>query len=201
MDMQVNKLYKKIGIGIVSLCGVGFLVMAGWNQFEDYQKAPMRHAIEESNREKEQAHIADRARMRDQGVVKAQQEINAFNEVTGTIYNVMGVKEQSYFKIRMEGATPVSVCFSAYPSDENKRLFAPLVTTYIEVKFDGDKTKVFDAERGSGGTDLCVTSVKRFIFNMKAAKRMQVALPFLDGSTHVREIYEYNLGQINKVDL
>lgn len=196
-----EKKKSKWGIGVVGCCGIGLLIIGGLNQYKEYKEAPLRQAIAESQAEKEAAYQENLTKQRNAGFVRVKQYVNAFGETTGASYDVMGVTPDSFFRVATEGKDIRAVCFSAFTDNENKKLFSPLVTTVVDVKFDNGETKSFSASRGSGGTDLCIESTKRFMYNVKYASSMQVALPFLDGSTRVYDVYTFNLKQLNGITL
>jgi len=174
---------------------IGFFVYKGleYNQLTPEIQAQKAEA-EVSNRMIERQ-VALR---RETGFVEVRKYANAFDEVTGVDYTIIGKNVGSNMLIeKNEKGETTTACFRVITKDERKTLFAPYNTVTVYAKFDGGETKSFSATRGSNEDYLCITSLRRFMFNLESAQSMAIALPFLEYSEHVTEVHEFNLKTYN----
>lgn len=193
----MEKSTKKI---IIISVIVGILGYAGWQQAKEYKQAPFKQELLESQRERQKDQEEQLQHRRDIGFVETVKYANAFNEVVGIDYNIIGRTQGSTLRISQEGEQVKSVCFSVFTGDESINLFAPLITIQVYAKFDGGETKTFNATRGRNSSkELCIDSANRFMYNLRSSKDLQVALPFLEYSNKTTKIYEFNLKTFNGI--
>lgn len=190
-----NKLMACVLVGVV----VAGLFALGYPQYKEYQLADFNHQVSESAKESQLEFQKQMDLRRKTGFVETVKYTNAFNEVVSVDYNIIGITEGSTIQVSQKESGVDSVCFSVLTNSDTKKLFAPLVSVPVYVKFDGGETKTFNATRGSSTFYLCIGNKTRFLNNMKAASKVEVALPFLEYSNHITEIYEFNLKTFNGV--
>lgn len=179
---------------------IGLLAYGGWQQAKEYKQAPFKQQVLESQREAAQALERQLEQRRNVGFVETVKYANAFNEVVGVDYNIIGRTKGSTLRISQESDHVKSVCFSVFTGDDSVKLFAPLITIQVYAKFDGGETKSFSASRGRGSpSDLCIDSTSRFMYNLRNSNEIQVALPFLEYSNKITKIYEFNLKTFNGI--
>jgi len=178
---------------------VGTLAYAGVQQAKEYKQAPFKQQVLETQREADAAAEQEKIAKRESGFVGINVYKNAFDEAIGKDYRIHGIKENSFITVYEEENGIDAVCFQVFTNDKYYELYHPSFKSVdVYIKFDGGETKTFASREGRGGS-LCVAGVSRFMDNLRKSSSVAVALPFLDYSNHVTEIYEFNLKTFNGI--
>lgn len=174
---------------------IGFMVYKGLENNQLTPEISAKNAAEQVRQRGIEEQVALR---RETGFVEVRKYANAFDEVTGMDYTIIGKNVGSNMLIEKdEKGTVKRLCFRAITQNDKKVLFTPYNSVTVYAKFDGGETKSFSATRGMGGDYLCITSLNRFMYNLKSAQSLAIALPFIEYSEHVTEVHEFNLKTYN----
>lgn len=179
-----------LGAVVIAALGYGYHVEA-----EKEKMIPYQQALAASNKERADLEVA----RRQAGYVEVSSMTNAFGEVTASTYKVLSVQEGGTMYIERAGDDVRSICFNAVTKDDRKEMFAPIVSTEVDVKFDNGTTKNFRASRDVSSGMLCLDTVRRFLYNMEGTDNIKISIPFLEYSEKVRDIYEFNMKSYNGI--